>query len=117
MMQESKTPVYVSITALKVKNIFTSLFFWRHAIPSKAQAEKSNGLVFLDLKRVDQYHFTLSVWENREVMIAYRNSGAHLGALKAFPKIATGQIYGYETNSIPTWEEALRLWDENARDA
>jgi hypothetical protein len=117
MMQENETPVYVSITGLKVKNIFASFIFWRHAIPSKAQAESATGLVLLDLKRVGSYHFTLTVWENTEAMIAYRNSGAHLAAMKAFRKIATGKIYGYETKSIPTWEEALELWDENARDA
>jgi len=116
-MQENKTPVYVSITGLKVKNIFASFIFWWHAIPSKAQADKSTGLVLLDLKRVGSYHFTLTVWENREAMIAYRNSGAHLAAMTAFRKIATGKIYGYEARSIPTWDEALGLWDENARDA
>jgi hypothetical protein len=117
MMEENTSPVYVSITGLKVKNIFSSFIFWRHAIPSKTQAEKSNGLVLLELKRVGSYHFTITVWKNREAMIAYRNSGAHLAAMTAFRKIATGKIYGYETRSIPTWEEALRLWDENARDA
>jgi len=116
-MQINTTPVYVSITGLKVKNIIASFIFWRHAIPSKAQAEKSTGLVLLDVKRVGSYHFTLTVWENREAMIAYRNSGAHLVAMTAFRKIATGKIHGYETKSIPTWEEALGLWNENARDA
>jgi hypothetical protein len=116
-MQANKTSVYVSITGLKVKSFFTSFIFWRHAIPSKVQAEKSTGLVFLDVKRVGSYHFTLSAWENREAMIAYRNSGAHLAAMNAFRNIATGRIYGYEASSIPTWDEALGLWDDNARDA
>jgi heme-degrading monooxygenase HmoA len=116
-MQENITPVYVSITGLKVKNIFASFMFWRHAIPSKAQADRSTGLVSLDVKRAGSYHFTLTVWKNREAMIAYRNSGAHLAAMTAFRKIATGKIYGYETRSIPTWDEALGLWDENAREA
>jgi hypothetical protein len=116
-MQENNSPVYVSITGLKVKNFFASFTFWRHAIPSKVQAEKSTGLMFLDVKRKGSYHFTLSVWENRAAMIAYRNSGAHLAAMKAFRNIATGKIYGYEARSIPTWDEAIELWNEYARDA
>ena len=116
-MQENTKLLYVSITGLKAKNFFMTFLFWRNAIPSKFQAENSNGLVFLDVKRVKKYHCTLSVWKDRESMIAYRGSGAHAGAMNVFRKIATGKVYGYQARSIPTWEEALRLWAENARDA
>jgi len=115
-MKPHKGKVYVSITGLKVKNIFKSFHFWRHAIPSKNQAERSEGLIFLDLKQTNDYHHTLSVWKNREAMVAYRDSKSHLGAMKVFRKIATGKVFSYDSDFIPTWEQALELWDKNGRD-
>jgi len=28
-------------------------------------------------------------------------------------KIGSGKVYGYESNSIPSWEKALAKWDKN----
>ncbi|MFT5579253.1 MAG: hypothetical protein ACI9WS_002012 [Paraglaciecola psychrophila] len=115
-MPATKEPYYVSVTGLKAKSFLSTFVFWRHAIPSRAQAKQANGLVFLEVKRVEQYQHTLSVWKNKDAMIAYRDSGAHLVAIKGFRKIATGKVYGFEANSIPSWEVALNLWTANASD-
>lgn len=44
---------------------------------------------------------------------AFVCSGPHLNAVKSFRKIATGSTYHYESDTIPTWEEARRLWEAN----
>ena len=44
---------------------------------------------------------------------AFVGSGPHLKAVKSFRTIATGSTYHYESDTIPTWEEARRLWEKN----
>lgn len=107
--------VYVSVTGLRIKGPLAFFGFWRHAIPSKMQADKAPGLLFLELKTIDRFHHTFTIWENKEAMQAYLKSGSHLKAMKVFRKIATGKVLGYEANSAPTWEDALRLWSEEGR--
>ena len=36
--------------------------------------------------------------------------------MKAFHQIATGRTFGYESQTIPTWNEAFALLQENGRD-
>ena len=49
-------------------------------------------------------------------MIAYRSSPAHLKAMKSLSKIGSGKIHGYETDTMPSWEEAYSEWGEKARE-
>ena len=49
---------------------------------------------------------TLSVWQNAEVMNAFRNSGAHLAAMKATRKMGRAKVVTWETAEIPSWREA-----------
>jgi hypothetical protein len=48
-------------------------------------------------------------------MLNYLRSGAHLKAMKAFKQIATGPTYGYESETIPTWDEAYVLLTEKGK--
>jgi hypothetical protein len=48
-------------------------------------------------------------------MLAFMRTGPHLKAMKAFSKIATGRTYGYESDTIPTWEEAFATLEEKGR--
>ena len=49
-------------------------------------------------------------------MIAYRSSPAHLKAMKSLSKIGSGKIHGYETDTLPSWEDAYNEWCEKARE-
>jgi hypothetical protein len=49
-------------------------------------------------------------------MMKYRASATHLKAMKVFSKIAFGKIYGYEINNIPIWGDALKGWNDYAKD-
>jgi len=62
------------------------------------------------------YQCTVSAWESREVMLEFMRSGVHLKAMKAFNSIATGRTYGYESESIPSWDEAYILLQEKGKD-
>lgn len=107
--------MYISLTALKPKGIIGYIRFWIHAIPSFNQAKQAKGVLSADVKKIDVYHCTLSSWNSREEMLVYLRAGAHLTAMKAFHKIATGRSYGYEAETLPTWEEAFKLVMEKGK--
>jgi hypothetical protein len=99
--------MYISITGLKPKGILGFLRFWRLAIPTFAQAQTAPGIQFSQTKRIQGYQCTLTAWESRDQMLIFMRSGAHLKAMKSFHKIATGKTYGYESETIPTWDQAF----------
>jgi len=69
----------------------------------------------LRCKKINGHQCTLTAWESREQMLNFMRSGVHLKAMKAFDSIATGKTYGYETNTIPGWDQAFALLQEKGR--
>ena len=87
-----------------------------YAVPSFHQAQSSPGNIWTSAKDVGTIHHTLTVWENRQAMLEYLRQGEHLKAMKISRTVGKyGKVYGYESDSIPTWEEALKLWQEKGR--
>ena len=107
---KSGKPFYVSITGLKPRGFVSLLLFWRHAIPSKVQADGAPGNLYVDVKKINGIHHTLSAWESKSAMKNYIYSGPHKLAINVFRKIATGKTFGYESNSLPSWDEVHELW-------
>lgn len=101
--------MYISLTGLKPKGFKAYFRFWLLAIPSFRQAQTAQGILHCDVKKVQEYHCTITAWESRELMLNFMRSGAHLKAMKAFHQIATGPTYGYESETIPSWEVAYAL--------
>ncbi len=89
--------------------------FWSLAIPTFRQAQVANGNLYRAVKKVNGYQCTITAWESREVMLVFMRSGAHLKAMKAFHKIATGKTYGYEGDTIPTFDEAFKILQEKGK--
>ena len=106
---------YVSITGLRLKSIWCYFSFTQHAIPCYTEAMSTEGNVLTDTKKVDGVHHTLTAWESRDAMMKFFVSEPHRAAMKAFPKIATGKTYGYWTDEVPNWDEALRIWDAEGK--
>ena len=48
-------------------------------------------------------------------MLEFMRNGAHLKAMQAFHKIATGKTYGYEAEAIPDWNEAFSLLETKGK--
>jgi hypothetical protein len=103
----------ISITGLRPKSILHSIPFWLRAIPSFNQAKNAPGNKFCEVKRIHGIQHTLTAWEDMGSLRAFVGSGPHLKAVKSFRTIATGSTYHYESETIPTWEEARRFWEEN----
>ncbi|MEY4461148.1 MAG: hypothetical protein RL429_1137 [Bacteroidota bacterium] len=108
--------MYISITGLKPHGLRSALLFWRYAIPSFNQARSAKGNTFCQVKRINGYQCTLTAWTNESDMRAFMVSGVHRSAMAAFPKIATGRTYGFESSTIPSWEEAVYLLESHGRE-
>lgn len=123
-MQQSDTPqpappqpeVYVSITGLRLRRIWHAPVFWSHATRSLGQAKAAPGNISARARTIDGVHHTLSVWTDRAAMMAYLASGAHLKAMRLFPRIATGKTCGFTTDRVPDWSEVPAIWRERGRD-
>lgn len=103
-------PVYVSITGLRLKRSWHLFRFYHHASRCFKQAKAADGNLLAEVKTIDGVHHTLTVWQSREAMLDFVHSGAHREAIKAFGAIAYGKTFGYETDTVPTWDAVHRLW-------
>lgn len=112
---EENGSVFISITGLKPHSLLHNVLFWYYTMPAYTQAQKAPGMLFLDTRMSSTRYHTFIIWKNKEAMKSYVFSGAHMDAMKNFKKIGTGRLYSYETSDVPSsWEEALRIWEENA---
>ena len=116
MTAGSDRPVYVSITGLRRKRPWHVLRFYWHAVPSLRQARRARGNLHAAVRTMAGVHHTLTVWESEAAMRAFLYAGAHRRAIAAFPAIATGKTFGYESDTVPDWDEVHALWSERGRD-
>ena len=108
--------MYISITGLKPRNFFTTIRFWIFTIPAFKAAQKSEGNLFCEAKKIDGYYHTITAWNNRGMMMMYLRGKAHLKAMKNFSLIGTGSTYGYEGDQIPSWNKAIKIWKKNFKE-
>ena len=107
--------VYISITGLQVRRVWHVPAFWLNALRSMAQARSAPGNISTEARRIKGVHHTLSVWTDRQAMRAYLTTGAHLEAMRLFPRIATGKVVGFYAPDIPDWSQVHTIWREKGR--
>lgn len=107
--------MHISITGLKPKGIYGFFKFWTLAIPSFGEAKSAKGNLYSAVKKINGFQCTLSAWESRDAMLVFMKNGVHLKAMKSFHSIATGRTYGYESDTIPSWEEAYELLESKGK--
>lgn len=101
----------ISITRLELKSLaMLPVFIW-HALRSRSQAGRAEGLIQV---RVDaenwRTYWTVTSWETLEQMMAYRNSGPHLSAMKHWRAIATAaESHHYDEAIFPGVEDSRRI--------
>ena len=108
--------VYVSITGLQVKRFWHYPKFWKLAQASMVQANAADGCLSAEARTINGIHHTRSAWTNESAMRAFRHSGAHLEAMKAFRSIATGKTYGSFMTEMPDWHTVHELWRAHAKE-
>ena len=74
------------------------------------QVYAATGLISAQARKISGVHHTVTLWESEAAMRAYLVTGAHLGAMRAFHKLATGRTIGFECETPPTWEHVPELW-------
>ena len=105
----------ISVTGLRTKGIGAMIRFWLLAVPAYRQAKAAKGNLFVETKSVDGVQHTLTAWTDRKRLKHYVLSGAHRKAMGQFAKIATGATITFEQEQLPTWEEALEKWRNEAQ--
>jgi len=108
--------MYVSVTGLKPKGLLGWLRFFIMTAPASRKARKADGVLLCDFGSRDGYQNTLTVWESKKHMMAYRASPSHLRAMKRISQIGAGKVHGYEADFIPSWEDAFAEYDRHARE-
>ncbi len=107
--------MYVSITGLRLKQPWHRLRFYWHAMRSMLSAQGFEGNLFVDTRVINGVHHTLTAWRGKDDMIRFLQSPVHRRAMATFPSIATGKVFGYETEQVPTWSEARVVWQTHGR--
>lgn len=109
----------VSLTRLRLRRFWYLPAFLRHANASAAQLQSTPGFMGGYLASNWKWTFwTVSNWESRDAMRAYRASGAHALAMKRLPgwcdeaAVATVEV---ELAALPAPVEATRLMQESGR--
>ena len=105
----------VSVTGIKPTGLLGWIRFWLLTILASKDAKKTEGILHCAFNSRNGYQHTLTVWKSQEHMLGYLTSPPHLKAMKKFSRIGDGKVYGYEANSIPSWEDAFTEWDKNGR--
>ena len=98
----------VTATQIKLNGLFSFFRFIPRVGKIKRQLENIEGLIFIKFSGFS----TLSGWESREAMQAFRNSGEHLDAMKNIRRMGKAKSVTWETESEPDWTEAMRKLSE-----
>lgn len=114
---------------MQLKSVVCYPKFWWYAAAASSGAEKSPGNVhtstnaaFMPTTRngiTETKHtlFTLTVWEDRASTMSYVRSKEHRAAAKLSRELGSYmKSHHYESETIPTWEEAKLLWQEQGRE-
>ncbi|MBL1262019.1 MAG: hypothetical protein COB33_016035 [Thiotrichaceae bacterium] len=94
----------ITATQIKITSILGYLRFFPVAGRTKKQLAEVDGLLFFRLKGLR----TLSGWESREAMIAFRNNGHHLEAMKKTKQMGFVKSITWEAEIEPSWAEAKK---------
>lgn len=94
-----------STTKYTLKQIPAFVMFSILSLKSIYQATNSTGLISLKIRIRDLR--TLTVWQDRDKMMAFRNTGAHLKSMQDSPRLGFNHSHTWETEHIPSWQEAI----------
>ena len=115
----------VSVTGLQLKGPLSYLrFAWVAPAAAKA-AHTAEGNVYTSTSSAQMPNangymrltqMTLTVWASRAATMKYVASKEHRAASTLWSEIASyGKLCHYESDSIPTWDEAKKMWLEHGK--
>ncbi len=101
-------------TELHVRNFWHFFEFAFISARSMKQAKNSAGIVYASSSNKGwKIGYTLTVWESRDTMLSFRNTGIHKKAMSKIRKLSTQyKTLVWEDDTTPKWQEARSRLDE-----
>ncbi len=95
-------------TELHVRSIWRFFEFASLSVRSMKQAKKSAGCISAVAGNKGwRIGYTLTVWENEEVMLQFRNTGTHKEAMSKIRKLSNKyKTLRWESDKPAGWQEA-----------
>jgi hypothetical protein len=111
----------ITITGMQLKNVLCYPKFYWYAVPALQAAQSASGNIHASTKsyqlpndsgQVKDTLMTLTVWDSRASTMKYvLKSPAHVACMKQMKNLGSySKTYHYESDTIPTWDEAKELW-------
>lgn len=94
----------ITATQIQIKSISGFFRFLRSVHDVKSQLATADGLLSARFRGTR----TLTVWRGKESMVAFRNNGAHLDAMKSLKKIGKAKSVTWSQNKMPDWPAAIK---------
>ena len=94
--------MHITATQIKIKSITAYFSFFLRVAEIRKQLASAEGVVFVKFSGLR----TLSGWESEADMKAFRNSGAHLEAMKNIKNIGNAKSVSWQADAEPEWHEA-----------
>lgn len=92
-------------------------FFWR-AGQALRQACRDPLCLHAEVFPQDDLHFSLSVWQDVEAMMAFARSGPHRRVMLAADRLANvNRFCHFSCVGVPTTEQALQHWRQQVQAA
>jgi hypothetical protein len=103
-------------TELHVRNFWHFFDFVITSVRSMKQAKRSAGCICATASNKGwKIGYTLTAWENKEVMLQFRNTGAHKAAMQKIGKLSHQyKTLQWESDKQAGWQEAKKRLDETA---
>jgi len=107
--------MYVSVTGPKPRGVIGWVRFGLLTRYTSSSAQNSEGLLLCNFNSRNGWQHPLTVWETKKHMMTYKVSQAHFRAMNRISQVGIGNVFGYEANSIPSWNDAFIELDNHAR--
>lgn len=99
----------ISLTYLKLKSPLKFFAFAKHVSQIAKQIKNDPNCVSYKLKGGLMKHYTMSMWNNEEDMMAFVRSEAHTNSMKESKKLAAELLFKrIEGTQLPSWKEAAQ---------
>lgn len=103
-------------TELHVRSFWRFFEFAVVSVRSMQQAKKTTGNISAIARNKSwRIGYTLTIWENKEAMLEFRNTGAHKIAMSKNRKLSHQyKTLQWESDKQPDWDEARSRLAETA---
>ena len=103
-------------TELHIHSFWNFFEFALTSARSMKQAKKSAGCIYAAADNKGwKIGYTLTVWDNKEQMLQFRNTGAHKVAMSKIRKLSPQyKTLQWESDKQPNWQEARTLLAKTA---